>query len=187
MHKPTHGRYQCLHCNRMAANMQKPSHTKKSAHLTDWNSIKIPFFFLPHFTYKGNRRQDSQVYQWYWDYLLPLLSRRMDVFLLQKQSTLMADSYKCCQTVTSEKCRLNAHEHTQHNTSGKEHYFPLHNSPVHSMPRQWQLKPWDLACFFVAIGLPTMTCYKVASLRKNLSASSKSHAGGNVPSFFQSD
>lgn len=71
------------------------------------------------------------------------------------------------------------HTNTQHNTSGKEHYLLLHNSPVHSMPHQWQLKPCDLAYFFVTTGLPTtLTCYKVAS------QSSKRHAGGNVPFFF---
>lgn len=186
MHKPTHGRYQCLHRNRLAANMQKPSHTKKRAHLRDWNSIKI--LFCPHFTNKGDRRHRTVKFtdgiETIFYHFFP---EGWTFFCFKSRVHLW-------QTVISAARQLQVknagwmHTNTQHNTSGKEHYLSFHSSPAHSMPHQWQLKPCDLACFFVATGLPTtLICYKVASQWKNLCASSKSHAGGNVPFFFQSD
>lgn len=177
MHKPTHGRYQCLHRNRLAANMQKPSHTKKRAHLTNWNSIKILFFALI-LPIKATGDRTVKLTNGIETIFYHFFPEGWTFFCFKSRVHLW-------QTVISAARQLKVknagwmHTNTQHNTSGKEHYLLLHNSPVHSMPHQWQLKPCDLAYFFVTTGLPTtLTCYKVAS------QSSKRHAGGNVPFFF---
>lgn len=105
--------------------MQQPSHIKEKS-TSDRLEQHKNTFLPPWLLIKGtgdrtvNKFTNSIETTFY-----NFFSGRMDVFLLQEQSTLTADSHKHCQTVTSEKCRLNADEHI---TPGQKLNFPTHSS-----------------------------------------------------------